>query len=241
MKVSLLKIEGIAVKYGPVDAVRDVTMDVDEGETVTVIGANGAGKTTTLNTISAILKPGAGQICFEGRRIDHCRPDEVVAKGVVHVPEGRRIFGGLSVEENLMVGASRWYRLGQGRARARELERIFDLFPKLQERRRQMAWSLSGGEQQMLALGRALMARPRMLLLDEPSLGLAPIIRADVFSIIRSLKELGLTILLVEQDAFGALRIADRAYVLELGRTVLQGPCQALLADPRVKAAYLGG
>ena len=239
--MSLLKIEGIAVKYGPVDAVRDVTMDVDEGETVTVIGANGAGKTTTLNTISAILKPGAGQICFEGRRIDHCRPDEVVAKGVVHVPEGRRIFGGLSVEENLMVGASRWYRLGQGRARARELERIFDLFPKLQERRRQMAWSLSGGEQQMLALGRALMARPRMLLLDEPSLGLAPIIRADVFSIIRSLKELGLTILLVEQDAFGALRIADRAYVLELGRTVLQGPCQALLADPRVKAAYLGG
>jgi len=239
--VALLKIEGIAVKYGPVDAVRDVTMDVDEGETVTVIGANGAGKTTTLNTISAILKPGAGQICFEGRRIDHCRPDEVVAKGVVHVPEGRRVFGGLSVEENLMVGASRWYRLGQSRARARERDRIFDLFPKLRERRRQMAWSLSGGEQQMLALGRALMARPRVLLLEEPSLGLAPIIRADVFSIIKSLKELGLTVLLVEQDAFGALRIADRAYVLELGRTVLQGSCRALLADPRVKAAYLGG
>lgn len=239
--MSLLKIEGIAVKYGPVDAVRDVTMEVDEGETVTVIGANGAGKTTTLNTLSAILRPTAGQICFEGHRIDHCRPDEVVEKGIIHVPEGRRVFGGLSVEENLMVGASRWYRLGQGRARARERDRIFDLFPKLKERRRQMAWSLSGGEQQMLALGRALMARPRVLLLDEPSLGLAPIIRADVFAIIRGFKELGLTVLLVEQDAFGALRIADRAYVLELGRTVFQGPCQALLADPRVKAAYLGG
>ncbi|CAM5199777.1 Branched-chain amino acid transport system ATP-binding protein OS=Castellaniella defragrans OX=75697 GN=HNR28_003052 PE=3 SV=1 [Castellaniella defragrans] len=239
--MALLKIEGIAVKYGPVDAVRDVTMEIDEGETITVIGANGAGKTTTLNTISAILRVAAGAIWFDGHRIDRCRPDEIVGQGILHVPEGRRVFGGLSVEENLMVGASRWYRFGQGRARARELDKIFGLFPKLRERRRQMAWSLSGGEQQMLALGRALMARPRVLLLDEPSLGLAPIIRADVFSIITGLKELGLTILLVEQDAFGALRIADRAYVLELGRTVLQGPGQALLADPRVKAAYLGG
>lgn len=239
--MSILKIEGIAVRYGPVQAVRDVTMEVDEGETVTVIGANGAGKTTTLNAVSAILKIVAGSIWFDGHPIDGCRPDEVVQKGILHVPEGRRVFGGLSVEENLMVGASRWYRLGQVRARASELKKVFELFPKLEERRKQMAWSLSGGEQQMLALGRALMARPRVLLLDEPSLGLAPIIRNDVFSIIRGLKKLGLTILLVEQDAFGALQIADRAYVLELGRTVLQGNGKELLADPRVKAAYLGG
>ncbi len=235
----MLRLENIEVSYGDIPALHQLSIEVGAGEMVALIGANGAGKTTTLNTISAILTPTSGAVWFEDRRIDRAEPEAVVEMGILHVPEGRRVFSGLTVEENLLVGATRWRR--RGMSATLDLERIYDLFPRLKERRKQRAWSLSGGEQQMLALGRALMARPKVLLLDEPSLGLAPIVTQEVFRTIQHLNHEGLTVLLVEQDAYAALQIARRAYVLEMGRVALEGDCAALRKDPKVQDAYLGG
>ena len=235
----MLRLENIEVSYGDIPALHQLSIEVGAGEMVALIGANGAGKTTTLNTISAILTPTSGAVWFEDRRIDRAEPEAVVEMGILHVPEGRRVFSGLTVEENLLVGATRWRR--RGMSATLDLERIYDLFPRLKERRKQRAWSLSGGEQQMLALGRALMARPKVLLLDEPSLGLAPIVTQEVFRTIQHLNHEGLTVLLVEQDAYAALQIARRAYVLEMGRVALEGGCAALRKDPKVQDAYLGG
>lgn len=234
----MLRIDKISVSYGNVPALHELSIEVGAGEMVALIGANGAGKTTTLNTISAVLTPTSGSIWFEDQRIDRCAPEAVVEMGILHVPEGRRVFSGLTVEENLQVGATRWRRTGM--SLSSDLDRIYTLFPRLMERRKQQAWSLSGGEQQMLALGRALMARPKVLLLDEPSLGLAPKITQEVFHTIQELNKAGLTVLLVEQDAYAALRISQRAYVLEMGRIALDGDCQALRNNPRVQEVYLG-
>ena len=235
----MLRLEDVSVSYGDVPALHQLSLHVNAGEMVALIGANGAGKTTTLNAISAVLKPRSGRIFFEDERIDQWEPERIVDLGILHVPEGRHVFAGLTVEENLAVGTTRWRR--RGMSMVTDLERVFALFPRLKERRRQLAWSLSGGEQQMLALGRALMARPKVLLLDEPSLGLAPNVTQEVFRTVRMLNESGLTVLLVEQDAYAALRISGRAYVLEIGRIALEGDCRNLRQDPRIQEAYLGG
>lgn len=235
----MLRLENVSVSYGEIPALHGLSIEVGAGEMVALIGANGAGKTTTLNTISAILKPSSGRIWLDGKRIDQFEPERVVDLGVLHVPEGRRVFTGLTVEENLAVGTTRWRR--RGMSMVGDIERIFALFPRLKERRKQLAWSLSGGEQQMLALGRALMARPKVLLLDEPSLGLAPNITQEVFRTVRELNQTGLTVLLVEQDAYAALRISRRGYVLDMGRVALEGDCSELRRDPRIQEAYLGG
>lgn len=235
----MLRLENIRVSYGEIPALHGVSLEVGAGEMVALIGANGAGKTTTLNTISGILKPTSGHIWLEGERIDRVGPERIVDRGILHVPEGRRVFTSLTVEENLLLGTTRWRR--RGMSLAADMERVFSIFPRLKERRSQLAWSLSGGEQQMLALGRALMARPKVLLLDEPSLGLAPNITQEVFRTVSELNKSGLTVLLVEQDAYAALRIARRAYVLEMGRIALAGNCGDLRHDPRVQEAYLGG
>ncbi len=234
----MLRLENVSVSYGEIPALHGLSLEVGAGEMVALIGANGAGKTTTLNAISAILKPTSGRIWLEGERIDQLGPERVVDLGILHVPEGRRVFTGLTVEENLLVGTTRWRR--RGMSMAADIERVFALFPRLKERRSQLAWSLSGGEQQMLALGRALMARPKVLLLDEPSLGLAPNITQEVFRTVRELNDSGLTVLLVEQDAYAALRISRRGYVLEMGRVALEGNCGDLRRDPRIQEAYLG-
>lgn len=235
----MLRLENVSVSYGEVPALHQLSLEVGAGEMVALIGANGAGKSTTLNAISAVLKPNSGRILFEDVRIDQWEPERVVDLGILHVPEGRRVFTGLTVEENLAVGTTRWRR--RGMSMATDIDRIYTLFPRLKERRKQLAWSLSGGEQQMLALGRALMARPKVLLLDEPSLGLAPNLTQEVFRTVRTLNESGLTVLLVEQDAYAALRISRRGYVLEMGRIALEGDCRDLREDPRVQEAYLGG
>lgn len=235
----MLRLENVCASYGQVPALHGVSLEVKRGEMVALIGANGAGKTTTLNTISGILRPTSGEIWFCDARIDTCEPERVVELGITQVPEGRRVFAGLTVEENLRVGATRWHRRGMNLSA--DLERIFGLFPRLRERRKQLAWSLSGGEQQMLALGRALMARPEMLLLDEPSLGLAPNITQEVFRTVRELNKEGMTVLLVEQDAHAALKIAHRGYVLEMGHIALEGECSSLRGNPRVQEVYLGG
>jgi branched-chain amino acid transport system ATP-binding protein len=231
----LLRIEGLRVAYGRIEALRGIDIDVDAGEIVTLLGANGAGKTTTLRTISGQLKPVAGTVTFDGRRIDGRPPHEVVAAGIGHVPEGRRVFPRMSVFENLQMGAYR--RRGSLTA---DLDRVFSLFPVLAERRSQSGGTLSGGEQQMLAIGRALMGRPRLLLLDEPSMGLAPMIVTRIFEIIREINEQGTTVLVVEQNAAQALRLAGRGYVLETGTVALADRAEALLADDRVRSAYLG-
>lgn len=236
--MTTLRLDSVQVMYGQVQALREVSLEVREGEMVTLIGANGAGKTTTLNAISGILKPTKGTIWLGDRRIDAMEPERIVGMGIIQVPEGRRVFAGLSVEDNLKVGATRWLR--RGKSLGADLDRIFAMFPRLFERRKQSAWSLSGGEQQMLALGRALMARPNILLLDEPSLGLAPNITQELFRTIVSLNDAGTTILLVEQDANAALKTARRGYVLELGSVALSGDCKALRLDPRVRQIYLG-
>jgi branched-chain amino acid transport system ATP-binding protein len=233
-----LRIDGIEVRYGQVTALKEVSLEVNAGEMVTLIGANGAGKTTTLNAISGFLRPVKGSIWLGDRRINGMDPEKIVELGIVQVPEGRRVFAGLTVEDNLKVGATRW--LGwRGNLNA-DLARIFEMFPRLLERRKQLAWSLSGGEQQMLALGRALMARPSILLLDEPSLGLAPNITQELFRTIVGLNREGTTVLLVEQDAHAALKIASRGYALELGSVALSGECRDLRADPRIRQIYLG-
>ncbi len=234
--MSLLEVTDLRVAYGAIEAIKGISLKVDEGQVVTLIGTNGAGKTTTLRTLSGLLKPVTGQIVFDGIRLDHLKAHDIVTKGVAHSPEGRRIFPLMTVEENLELGA--YSRKGQ--PIAKDVQAVFTRFPRLEERRSQKAGTLSGGEQQMLAIGRALMSQPRMLMLDEPSMGLAPIMIQLIFETIAELKAAGTTILLVEQNASAALALADYGYVLETGRVVLEGPGQELLVDEKVRKAYLG-
>ena len=236
----ILKVEGLHVYYGSIHAIKGISFDVREGEIVTLIGANGAGKSTTLNTISGLLHPKSGSVSFLGQGLAHTAPQKVVDRGLAQVPEGRRIFLQMTVKENLEMGAYVRMRAGGGSV-AEDLEMVYGLFPRLRERRRQVAGTLSGGEQQMLAMGRALMSRPRLLMLDEPSMGLAPLLVEQIFDIIRNLNEHGSTILLVEQNARMALSIASRGYVLETGKIVTTGTGQELLDSPEIKRAYLGG
>jgi len=234
----MLKLRNVDVLYGKVPALTRVSLHVRPGEIVALVGGNGAGKTTTLLTASGLVRPKAGEITFEGKDVSRLSPDRIVAAGLSHVPEGRLVWKPLPVEDNLQLGA--FLRRGDPEV-AHDLDEIYSLFPILAERRRQPAGTLSGGEQQMLAIGRALMARPRMLLLDEPSMGLAPAITREIFSlIVRLRQERGLTVLLVEQNARMALKIADRGYVLETGRVILQGPAEELLENRDVQRAYLG-
>ena len=233
----LLAVENLTIRYGRVQALEQVSLEVHPGEVVTLIGANGAGKSTTLRSISRIVPIHRGRIAFDARDISGARPSDVVRMGIAQVPEGRRMLTRQSVVDNLLLGA---YTRSDGGEIQADLERQFARFPRLAERRHQMAGTLSGGEQQMLAIARALMSRPRLLLLDEPSLGLAPLIVRAIFQIIRDLHEAGVTILLVEQNASLALQVADRAYVLEAGRLTISGPAAALLSDERVQRAYLG-
>jgi branched-chain amino acid transport system ATP-binding protein len=233
----LLELEDVDAGYGAIAVLRGVSLAVHAAEVVTLIGANGAGKTTTIRAISGLVRPTAGAIRFDGRAIHATAPEAIVASGVVQVPEGRRIFPELTVDENLRIGAY----LVTDRARVAErFERVYALFPRLRERRRQLGSTLSGGEQQMLAFGRALMAGPRLLLLDEPSLGLAPRLVEEVAAVVRELKRAGMTILLVEQNARLALTLSDRGYVLETGRIVLSDASERLLANPDVRRSYLG-
>ncbi|MEK7715333.1 MAG: ABC transporter ATP-binding protein [candidate division NC10 bacterium] len=234
----LLRLEGLHAAYGPVVALRGLDLTVAQGELVCLIGANGAGKTSTLRAISGLLPAARGRIVFAGRPIHGAEPADILEAGVAHCPEGRRVFPYLTVQENLEMGA---YVRRDRRAVADDLQRVCEHFPILAERRRQMAGTLSGGEQQMLAIARALMARPRLILFDEPSLGLAPTLVETTFEIIADIRRRGTTVLMVEQNAYGALRMADRAYVMETGRIVLEGPARALLDDDHVRRAYLGG
>jgi branched-chain amino acid transport system ATP-binding protein len=236
--VSLLELRGISAGYDGVPALTDVSLEVREGEIVTLIGANGAGKSTTLKTIAGLVAPSAGEIHFRGARLDGEDTERIVTRGICLVPEGRRIFPGLTVLENLEVGFTP--RRRRPDAWASSLARVFEMFPRLDERRAQLGWSLSGGEQQMLAISRALMADPALLLLDEPSLGLAPALVQALFATIRDINRAGTTILLVEQNAFMALKTAQRGYVLENGRVVLSDDADRLLRSPHVREAYLG-
>ena len=231
----MLQVADAVVRYGAITALHGITFEVNEGEIVTLLGANGAGKSTTLRMVSGLQSPASGSISFQGRDISHTRAHDFAKLGVSHVPEGRRIFPQMSVEENLEMGAFR--RRG---STSEDLERIYETFPILKERRKQLGSNLSGGEQQMLAIGRALMSQPTLLLLDEPSMGLAPMIVDTIFRIIGEIRAAGTTVLIVEQNAAHALRLADRGYVLENGRIVLSGPASDLLVDPRVRAVYLG-
>jgi branched-chain amino acid transport system ATP-binding protein len=233
----LLEINHLFVNYGGIQALKDVSIIVNTGEVVTLIGANGAGKSTTLRAISRLINPRSGEIIYNGRNITHRQPHEVVKLGIAHSPEGRRVLARQTVLDNLELGA--YIRSNSNEIKA-DINRQFELFPRLAERRNQQAGTLSGGEQQMLAIARALMSRPQLLLLDEPSLGLAPAIVREIFTIIQNLRETGVTILLVEQNANLALQIADRGYVLEAGNITLSGKASDLLNDERVKKAYLG-
>ena len=233
----VLKLEQVTVGYGAIIALKGISLSVNQGEIVTLIGANGAGKSTTLRTISGLLKPQSGNVYFDGENISGLRPHEIVLRGVSQAPEGRGIFSNLSVEDNLELGA---FTRKDNASIRKDKETVFELFPILKERRGQEGGTLSGGEQQMLAIGRAMMARPKLLLLDEPSLGLAPQIITQIFKVIQNLNEQGSTILLVEQNANKALHIAHKAYVLETGKIVLSGPARDLLNNPDVKKAYLG-
>ena len=237
MANTILSVENINVYYGNIHAVHDISFHVNEGEVVTLIGANGAGKSTNLKTISGLLRSKTGDIVYNGKSIKTMPAHKIVAEGLVHVPEGRRVFLRMSVEENLEMGGY----TQPGSTIQPNLEKVFELFPRLKERRRQMAGTLSGGEQQMLAMGRALMSGAKMLMLDEPSMGLSPLLVQEIFDIIRDLHKQGLTILLVEQNAQMALSVADRAYVLETGRIFMEGTGAELLTNERVQHAYLGG
>lgn len=232
----MLALENVSAGYGNLQILHGVTLEVRPGELVAIIGANGTGKTTTLRTISGLIRPVSGDISFEGDSLVGKRPHDIVRKGVVQVPEGRSLFGGLTVLENLSMGG---YTRSSGE-RAEALREVYELFPVLEERRNQPAATLSGGQQQMVAIGRALMARPRLLMLDEPSLGLDPKTTARVFSAVEKIRESGVAILIVEQDAVKTLRLADRAYVLESGEVSLQGTGSELLENPKVRSAYLG-
>ena len=234
--MALLEVDGIDVFYGRVQALRKVTLTVDEGEIVSLIGSNGAGKTTTLRAISGLTQPSAGHIRLRGEELTRTPAEVIVGKGIGHAPEGRRIFARMTVRENLDLGA---YMRRDGQTRA-DLERVFTLFPRLKERQTQIAGTLSGGEQQMLAIGRALMSKPQILLLDEPSLGLAPILVDTIFQVIQDINKAGTTVLLIEQNALKALGVASRAYVLETGRIVKEGPAKVLRESPDVQKAYLG-
>ncbi len=234
----MLKVENLTVKYSGITAVDAISFEVGQGETVAMIGANGAGKSTTLKAVSALLKPTNGRIWFEGHEITKTPANKIVEMGLVHVPEGRQIFTKLSVEENLRMGA---YTMRDAAKEKQNREWVMELFPILKERARQAAGTLSGGEQQMLAIARALMSSPKMLLLDEPSMGLSPIMTQQVFSVLKQLQKDGITIFLIEQNAYDALEISDRAYIMETGRITLDGPSSELITDERVKNAYLGG
>lgn len=233
--MTLLELQDVHVKYGAVEALKGISLTVEPGEIVTLLGANGAGKTTTLRTISGLLRPSEGSIVFDGRVVDKVPPHEIVALGIGHVPEGRRVFPTMSVVENLEMGA--YQRKGGNK---KMMNHVLELFPVLAERRKQDGGTLSGGEQQMLAIGRALMSNPRLLLLDEPSMGLAPLIVAKIFEIIEAINVEGTTVLLVEQNAAQALRLASRGYVMETGEIVMSDDARTLLSDDRVRAAYLG-
>lgn len=234
----MLKVEDINVFYGNIQALKGISFHIDEGEIVTLIGANGAGKSTLLKTVSGLLKPKQGQIMYQGKSIGGKAAQVIVKQGISHVPEGRRVFANMTVEENLQLGAY----LRKDRAGIKEdMEKVFDLFPRMNERLKQPAGTLSGGEQQMLAMGRALMAKPKLLLLDEPSMGLAPLLVKTIFRIIEEINNAGTTILLVEQNANLALSIANRAYVVETGKIVLSGSSDELTSSEKVKIAYLGG
>ena len=235
--MAMLKVEDINVYYGSIHAVRGVSFEVNEGEIVTLIGANGAGKSTSLNTVSGLLTSKTGKIEFMGKNLQGINPHKIVGLGLTQVPEGRRVFSQMTVEENLDMGA---YTRPAGEFKD-SITDVYDRFPRLKERRRQLAGTLSGGEQQMLAMGRALMSHPKLLMLDEPSMGLAPILVGQIFDIIKELHESGVTILLVEQNAKMALSIDDRAYVLETGRVALSGTGRELMASDKVREAYLGG
>ena len=236
--MSLLELEDTHVHYGAIHALKGVSIRVDEGQIVTLVGANGAGKSTTLRAISGLLRPSKGAIRFEGRPIHGRPPHEIVKLGISHVPEGRIVFANLSVSDNLEMGA---YLRKDRAGVAEDRKKVFQLFPRLEERKRQASGTLSGGEQQMLAIGRALMARPRVLLMDEPSLGLAPLLVREIFAVIGEIRSRGTTIVLVEQNARMALACGDRGYVLETGEVRLSDRCDVLLANPSVQAAYLGG
>jgi len=235
---ALLTVENLTVHYGAIQALKGISFSVNEGEVITLIGSNGAGKTTTLHAISNIIKKTAGKVTFQDTDITSVPADAIVKTGLIQVPEGRRIFSNLTVRENLEMGA--YTRKDKAGIKA-DMENVFELFPRLKERLRQVAGTLSGGEQQMLAMGRALMAKPKLLLLDEPSMGLAPILVDEIFSIIQKINKDGTTILLVEQNAFKALSIADRAYILETGNIVKTGAASDLISDDSVRSAYLGG
>jgi branched-chain amino acid transport system ATP-binding protein len=233
----MLKIENLTVAYGGIEALKGIDLEVPEGSIVTLIGANGAGKSTTLRTIMGLVKSKDGKILYEGKEITGLKTSEIVAKGITLVPEGRRVFSNLTVLENLMIGA---YLRNNKEEIQKDVDWVYDLFPRLKERSWQLAGTLSGGEQQMLAVGRALMSRPKIMMMDEPSLGLAPLVVKHIFSIMTEIKDRGVTILLIEQNANVALRIADWGYVLETGNIVLSGKGQELLENEEVKSAYLG-
>ncbi len=235
--MSMLKVEDIHVYYGSIYAIKGISFEVNEGEIVTLIGANGAGKSTTLKTVSAMMRPKRGTVSFEGKSLLTVKPHAIVKLGMAHCPEGRRIFQQMTVQENLEMGA-----FTRPKAEVSgSVENVYELFPRLKERWRQVAGTMSGGEQQMLAMGRAMMSKPKLLMLDEPSMGLAPLLVEEIFRIIKNLNQAGTTILLVEQNARMALSIADRGYVLETGKIVTAAPAAALLNDEAVKKAYLGG
>ncbi|PZG55359.1 ABC transporter ATP-binding protein [Spongiactinospora gelatinilytica] len=232
----MLEVHGLSVAHGAIEAVKDVSFTVAEGQIVCLVGANGAGKTTTLRTISGLLRPVRGEIVFQGRPIHRLPAHAVLAAGIAHCPEGRRLFTGLTVEENLLLGA----HLRRDRQIEPDLSRVYDLFPVLGERRTERAGLFSGGEQQMVAIGRAMMARPKLVMFDEPTMGLSPIMIQRIMDTLALLRDQGTTILMVEQNALAALTLADHGHVVDLGRTTLQGPGEHLLADPRIREAYLG-
>jgi branched-chain amino acid transport system ATP-binding protein len=236
----MLRLRNVDAGYGKLPVLRRVTLHVGAGEIVTLVGANGAGKTTLLGTVAGLVRPRAGQITFGGEAVGRLRPERIVAKGCSLVPEGRQVFATLPVRDNLLLGAHVQLARGRKEEVSADLDRVYGLFPVLKARDRQLAGTLSGGEQQMLAIGRALMARPKLLMLDEPSMGLAPLVVKEIFAIVSRIRAEGMTVLLVEQNARSALRIADRGYVLETGRIVLQGTAEELLQNRDVQRAYLG-
>jgi branched-chain amino acid transport system ATP-binding protein len=235
-KICMLKVNGISAFYGKIQVLKNIGLEVEEGSIVTILGANGAGKTTTMKTISGLLKPQQGSIEFQGEEVKGLRPDQLLRKGIALVPEGRQILSGMTVLENLEMGA--YHR--KDNEIDRDIKNVMERFPILEERQKQLGGTLSGGQQQMLAIARAILSKPKLLLLDEPSMGLAPLIVADIFKIIKEINEAGTTVLLVEQNARQALRISDYGYVLETGKIVAEGSSRELLNDPRIMEAYLG-